>query len=72
MINIESGSEREVLTALRKIDVVKEAHFVYGVYDIVVRAEADTMEELKHAVNWKLRRVPKVRSTLTMLVMEKS
>ena len=57
---------------LRSIDVVKEAFFVYGVYDIVVKAEAESMEKLKQAVTWRLRRVPKVRSTLTMIVMGKS
>jgi DNA-binding Lrp family transcriptional regulator len=72
MMNIESGCEREVLAELRGIDVVKEAHFVYGVYDIVVKAEAENMEQLKQAVTWKLRRVSKVRSTLTMIVMGKN
>jgi DNA-binding Lrp family transcriptional regulator len=69
MVTVESGTEKEVLEELRKVDVVKEAHFVYGVYDIVVKAEAENMETLKQAITWKIRRVPKVRSTLTMIVM---
>jgi len=72
MINVESGSEKEVLEELRKVDVVREAYFVYGVYDIVVKAEAPDMEALKQVITWKIRRVPKVRSTLTMIVMGKS
>lgn len=71
MINVESGSEKQVLEELRKVDVVKEAYFVYGVYDIVVKAEGESMDALRQAITWKIRRVPKVRSTLTMIVMSK-
>jgi DNA-binding Lrp family transcriptional regulator len=42
---------------------------VYGVYDIVAKVEADSMEKLKEVVSWSIRRLEKVRSTLTMLVV---
>jgi len=70
LINAEIGSEDELLKELKKIPNVKEAHTVYGVYDIVVTVEAETMEKLKELVTWKVRRLDKVRSTLTMIVME--
>ncbi len=43
---------------------------VYGVYDIVAKIEADTMEKVKETITWKIRRLEKVRSTLTMIVVE--
>jgi DNA-binding Lrp family transcriptional regulator len=43
---------------------------VYGVYDIVARVKADTMDKLKEIVTWRIRRLDKVRSTLTMIVVE--
>lgn len=70
LINAEIGSEDELVKELRKIPNVKEAHLVYGVYDIVARVEAETMDKLKEIVTWKIRRLDKVRSTLTMIVME--
>jgi DNA-binding Lrp family transcriptional regulator len=42
---------------------------VYGVYDIIARVEAGSMEELKEVIGTKIRRQEKVRSTLTMIVM---
>jgi DNA-binding Lrp family transcriptional regulator len=72
LINTEIGSESEVLDAIKKITNVKEAHAVYGVYDIVVKIEADTMDKLKETVTWKVRRLNKVRSTLTMIAIEHS
>jgi DNA-binding Lrp family transcriptional regulator len=68
LINVETGSEVEVLGALRKIENVREAHGVYGVYDLIARVEAESMERLKEIITWKIRRLDKVRSTLTMMI----
>ncbi|MCD6361912.1 MAG: Lrp/AsnC ligand binding domain-containing protein [Armatimonadetes bacterium] len=69
LINAEIGSESEVLKSLKDIKEVKEAHMVYGVYDIIARIETETMQELKDIISWKIRRLDKVRSTLTMIVV---
>jgi len=69
-MNVDAGGEDEVLKELRNIPNVREAYSVYGVYDIVARIEAETMDKLKEVVTWKVRRLEKVRSTLTTIVME--
>ena len=61
LINTEIGSESEVLAALKKIEAVKEAYMVYGVYDVVAKVKADTMDKLKEIVTWHVRRLDKVR-----------
>jgi len=68
LINSETGSEDEVIRALKKIDAVKEVYKVYGVHDIVARVESDTMEELERAITWRIRRVDKIQTTQTMIV----
>ncbi|MBS7639059.1 MAG: Lrp/AsnC ligand binding domain-containing protein [Candidatus Bathyarchaeia archaeon] len=70
LINAEIGSEGEVLNELRKVEGVEEAYSVYGVYDIVAKVRAESMEKLKDIVTWRIRRLNKVRSTLTMIVIE--
>ena len=72
LINAEIGSEDEVLKQLKSLPNVKESYTVYGVYDIVAKVSADTMDKLKEIVTWKVRRLDKVRSTLTMIVVEGS
>ena len=69
MINAEVGSEDELVRELRKLNNVREVYPVYGVYDIVVKVEAETMDQLKEVI-LRIRRVNKIRSTLTMTVME--
>ena len=70
LINTEIGSEADVLKDLKTVEGVAEAFAVYGVYDIIARVKAETMDKLKEIVTWRIRRLDKVRSTLTMIVVE--
>jgi DNA-binding Lrp family transcriptional regulator len=69
MINAEVGSEHDLVRELKKHSNVRELHPVYGVYDIVVKVEAETMDQLKEVIS-RIRKLDKIRSTLTMTVME--
>ncbi len=70
LINADLGAEEELVRELKSIEHVREVYVVYGVYDIVAKIEADTMEKVKETITWKIRRLEKVRSTLTMIVVE--
>ncbi len=70
LINVESGFEDNVLNELKAISGVEEEYFSYGVYDIITRVNAETMDQLKDMVTKRIRALPKVRSTLTLIMME--
>ncbi|MFW9905462.1 MAG: Lrp/AsnC family transcriptional regulator [Promethearchaeota archaeon] len=70
LVNAEIGSEDEVLEDLKSTKGVVGAWIVYGVYDIVAKVEADTMDELKEIITSNIRGLDNVRSTLTMIVVE--
>ncbi len=70
LINTEMGAESEVMNTLKKISDVKEAYVVYGVYDVIAKVESDNMDRLKDVITWNIRRLDKVRSTLTMMAAE--
>ncbi len=70
LINVESGTEEEVVGELKKISGIIEAYYSYGVYDIITKVEADTMDNLKEMVTHKIRALSRVRSTLTLIIME--
>lgn len=70
LINADLGAEEELVRELKGIEYVKEVYVVYGVYDIVAKIEGETMEKVKETITWKIRRLEKVRSTLTMIVVE--
>jgi Lrp/AsnC family transcriptional regulator for asnA, asnC and gidA len=59
----------QLMKELRKIKGVEEAYPLYGVYDVMVRTRADTMDEIKEIHN-RIRRLERVRQTLTMVAHE--
>ena len=67
LVNAELGTEEDVIREIRKLSDVKEAHLVYGMYDIMVKIEDPSVEEVKETVNTKIRKMDKIRSTLTMI-----
>lgn len=70
LINAELGAEDSLIKELKGIENVSEVYVVYGVYDIVAKIESDMMEKVKETITWKIRRLERVRSTLTMIVVE--
>lgn len=70
LINVESGAEEEVVTDLKKIVGIEEAYYSYGVYDIISKVKAESMEKLKDLVTRRVRTLNRVRSTLTLIMME--
>ena len=67
MLNVETGAERVVLERLKAVDAVEEAYISYGVYDIILRVKANTMQDLKEEITRKVRTTNQVLSTLTLI-----
>jgi DNA-binding Lrp family transcriptional regulator len=70
LINVALGSEEDVIDKLRKIKGIKEAHRVYGVYDTIIKIESESVESLKDIISSNIRKLPSVRSTLTMIIIQ--
>lgn len=71
LMNAEMGYENKLVEQLKKTPHVSEVYAVYGVYDVMVKVEADSMEQLRDAISTGLRRIDGVKSTLTMIIVEK-
>jgi DNA-binding Lrp family transcriptional regulator len=70
LINVESGTEEEVIRELRAINGVAESYFSYGVYDIIAKVKAESLDALKDLITLRIRNIGKVRSTLTLILTE--
>jgi DNA-binding Lrp family transcriptional regulator len=70
LFSVSSGSEDQVRKDVQKIEGVEEVYVSYGVYDLVVKINTASMEQLKDLVTHHLRRVDNVRSTLTLILVE--
>jgi len=69
LINVQAGAEEKVLKELKNLAFLEEAYVSYGVYDLLVKVKADTMDELKDEVTHKIRTLSQIRSTLTLIIV---
>ena len=75
LLNSDLGSDATVIKEVKDLlagetDVSFEVQGVYGVYDIVLKLMSADTENLRHVITNKVRKIPKVQSTLTMMVIE--
>ena len=63
------GHEMEVLRDLLKFDIVKEAKGTFGYYDILVKIEAASANEIEKIITKKIRKVKNVNTTTTLSVI---
>ncbi|MGQ0605427.1 MAG: Lrp/AsnC ligand binding domain-containing protein [Candidatus Nitrosotenuis sp.] len=75
LLNSDLGSDQEIITKIKEMLAVEkgiksEVQGVYGIYDIVVKIEADNSDHLRNIITSKIRKIDKVQSTLTMMVIE--
>ncbi len=74
LLNSDLGSDESIITEVKQIlveeNVKYEVQGVYGVYDIVLKLSSGDAENLRALITNKIRKISKVQSTLTMMVIE--
>ena len=75
LLNSDLGSDTSVIDEVKHLledeDGVKyEIQGVYGVYDIVLKLMTRDSDTLRYIITSKIRRISKVQSTLTMMVID--
>ncbi|MCH8833609.1 MAG: Lrp/AsnC ligand binding domain-containing protein [Thaumarchaeota archaeon] len=66
LIQCDLGSEVEIIQELGKIQEITEVRGTYGIYDIFCKIEADSKDVLDDIITNKIRKVSKIRSTITL------
>lgn len=66
----ETGTDESVIAKLRSIDTVKAAYGAFGQYDVIAKIESDDETKAEKDITNKIRKIPQVRSTLTLEVNE--
>ena len=68
LFKVNSGTEREVCQKIINFDEVLEADVIFGEYDVVAKISATDLDALEDFLSQKLRNVPSIVLTSTMLV----
>ena len=72
LLNCTENNEKDVISHLRDIPQVIEAQCVIGPYDILVKVESPTLEELHEIITWKIRKIKNVRTTYILKINEEA
>jgi DNA-binding Lrp family transcriptional regulator len=75
LLNSDLGSDETIIKKVKEIlgseeSVKYEVQGVYGVYDIILKVTSDNSDKLRSVITNKIRKIDKVQSTLTMMVIE--
>ena len=75
LINSDLGTDESIISKIKEIlkdekDVEFTTQGVYGIYDIVLKISSDNTNILRNIITYKIRKINKVQSTLTMMVVE--
>ena len=70
LINCELGSEEKIIEELKTLSDVKNVQGTFGAYDIIVEISSETVEQIRETITWKIRKIEKIRSTLTLTKVE--
>jgi DNA-binding Lrp family transcriptional regulator len=72
LFKVGSGTEREVAQKLIGFDEVLQADIIFGEYDVVAKMSTKDLESLEDFVSEKIRTVPNVLVTSTMIKNHRS
>jgi DNA-binding Lrp family transcriptional regulator len=75
LLNSDLGSDQSIIDEVKQIldresNVEYEIQGVYGVYDIILKITSNNVDELRAVITNKIRKIHKVQSTLTMMVIQ--
>ena len=68
LISCEIGEEHSIYSQLKAIPEIKDCIITFGSYDLVVKFETNTADELNTVISSKIRKLNKIRSTITLRV----
>jgi len=66
LISCETGSENNIISQLKSLDVVKDAFGTFGSYDIIVNLKTENEDILIDTITKQIRKIQKIRGTLTL------
>ncbi len=67
MLNCELGAEAEIIEKLKELEQVQDVFETIGTHDMMVKLQADNFEKIRELVSRTIQKLPKVRSTSTLI-----
>jgi DNA-binding Lrp family transcriptional regulator len=72
LINCDVDHKSEVINQLDQLPGIFETAELHGAYDILARFNMQSVEELKDTIKLQLKKIPDIKSTVTLIAIESS
>jgi len=69
LLNCDLGAEEFIVEELRKISQISQAYVTFGAYDVIAEINTNSQEDFDETVSFKIRRLTRVVSTMTLNVI---
>lgn len=66
LIQCDLGAEVDIIKELMKVSEIIEVRGTYGIYDIFCKIQGDSNDVLDDVITNKIRKIPRIRSTITL------
>ncbi len=70
LVNTDLDSKDRVIESLRLVDGVEEAHSLYGVYDLLIKIKANSIDKLKEITKFRIKPIAGINSSLTLMIVQ--
>jgi DNA-binding Lrp family transcriptional regulator len=70
LVNTDLDSQDKVIESIKLVEGVEEAHTLYGVYDLLIKIKAISIDKLKEIIKLRIKQLAGVTSSLTLMIVE--
>ncbi len=70
LVSTNIGEAKQVLQNIKQMEGVEEAHALWGIYDLIVKIKANSIDRLKDLIKLGLRQFAGVSNVLTLMIAD--
>jgi DNA-binding Lrp family transcriptional regulator len=70
LVTTDSGAQDKVLENIKLVEGVEEAHALYGVYDLLIKINGNSVDKLKEITKLRIKPIAGVNSYLTLMLVQ--
>lgn len=66
LIKCDSGTEKPIIEKLSGIPEIKHVCLTVGNYDVLIKVEADSREDIRRIILWKINKIKNINGIVTL------
>jgi DNA-binding Lrp family transcriptional regulator len=70
LVNTDLDSQDRVIESVRLVEGVEEAYAWYGVYDLLIKIKANSIDKIKEIAKFRIKPIAGVNSSLTLMIVQ--